>query len=86
MLTDRAQGALKEPSISVEELASPVVKMQADAVTTRTESPLKFSAAKNQLALRHESVEKKEVDSILGESPSPSKVVERRNFMLNSPQ
>ena len=49
------------------------------------ESPQKFSAIKASLAIKQETVEK-EIDSILGESPSPSKQVERIDWTLISPQ
>ena len=48
------------------------------------ESPQKFSAVKTRLALRQETVEKGQ-DSILGESPSPSKQVDRFGWNLDSP-
>ncbi len=49
------------------------------------ESPQKLSAMKASLALKQESVEK-EIDSILGDSPSPSKQVERNGWSIISPQ
>ena len=49
------------------------------------ESPMKFSSIKACLAIRQESV-KKEIDSIMGDSPSPSKQVERIDWTLVSPE
>lgn len=52
---------------------------------TLMESPQKFSAIKASLAIRQETVEK-ELDSILGDSPSPSKQVSRGGYHLISPE
>jgi len=49
------------------------------------ESPQKLSEIKASLAIRQETVEK-ELDSILGESPSPSKQVMRSGWNLISPK
>lgn len=49
------------------------------------ESPQKFSAVNHSLQLKHETVEKK-ADSILGESPSPSRQVQHQAWNLISPE
>lgn len=49
------------------------------------ESPQKLSAIKASLAIRQETVEK-ELDSILGDSPSPSKQISRAGWNLSSPE
>ena len=49
------------------------------------ESPQKLSTIKATLAIRQETVEK-ELDSILGDSPSPSKQVSRGGYHLISPE
>ena len=49
------------------------------------DSPMKLSSIKATLAIRQESV-KKEIDSIMGDSPSPSKQVERIDWTLVSPE
>lgn len=65
--------------------ASPVVfgRLQRQAPFSM-ESPQKYSAVKASLAVRLESVEKG-ADSILGESPSPSKQIDRFGWTLDSP-
>ena len=49
------------------------------------ESPQKLSAIKASLAIKQETVEK-ELDSILGDSPSPSKQIDRQGWSLVSPE
>ena len=58
--------------------------MQSPVRQTPVKSPCRGSAALQALAIRHESVEKAQ-DSILGESPSPSKQVQRADWNLESP-
>lgn len=48
------------------------------------QSPQKFSTIKTSLAIAQETFENK-ADSILGESPSPSRQVERTDWTLISP-
>ena len=53
-------------------------------IVAAMESPQKFSAVKQRLALKPETIEKGQ-DSILGESPSPSRQVVHNDWTLISP-
>ena len=87
----------EETKVQSVELPGLMSRMQDDAPNSRiaespvrkfatpAESPSKFSHVKATLAIRQESVSK-ELDSILGDSPSPSKQVERTDWTLVSPE
>ena len=70
-------------SISKPLLPSMQTKTAAIAPVSHS-SPQKFTEVKQTLAIRQESV-KKELDSILGMSPSPQRQIDRNDWNLESP-